>query len=53
MKTIAYYTPNYEEVIKPLSNSCEKFKVNLELTRYEQRGSWEENCGIKPELFMK
>ena len=27
-------------------------KQELELTLYEQRGSWEENCGIKPEFIF-
>lgn len=51
MKIIAYYTDNYREVVKPLHDSCNKFKLDLELTTYEQRGSWEENCGIKPEFI--
>lgn len=53
MKIIAYYTPNYEQVVKPLAESCQKFELELELTQYEQRGSWEENCGIKPEFIYE
>jgi len=53
MKTIAYYTPNYNEVIKPLCESSEKFETELEISVWEQRGSWEENCGIKPEFIYE
>ena len=53
MKTIAFYTANYTEVIKPLCASAEKFEQELEISLYEQRGSWEENCGIKPEFIYE
>lgn len=53
MKIIAYYTPNYTDVVVPLTESAAKFKLDLELTQYEERGTWEENCGIKPEFIYE
>jgi len=53
MKIIAYYTPNYTDVVTPLRKSAAKFNLDLELTQYEERGTWEENCGIKPEFIYE
>lgn len=53
MKVIAFYTPNYESVVEVLSASAQKHGIDLELTRYEDRGTWEENCGIKPEFIYE
>ena len=47
---VSYYTKGtpYEEEVKGLRESCEKFKIEHHIEGVENRGSWEENCAYKP-----
>ena len=53
-KVISFYTTDspYEEEIKNLVSSCEKFGVEIETRGYPNRGKWELNCAIKPEFIL-
>lgn len=53
MKIISFYTQDtpYEENMKVLWESLKKYDLDFCLRGYEDRGSWEENCGIKPEFI--
>ena len=48
MKVITYYTENYKTIVKPLLESLEKFELSYFAKEYANKGTWEENCGIKP-----
>lgn len=51
---VSYYTKGtpYEEEVKYLKDSCEKFKIEYHIEGILDKGSWEENCAIKP-YFMR
>ncbi len=51
---VSYYTKGtpYEEVVKALRDSCEKFGIECHIEGVESKGSWEENCTYKA-YFMK
>ncbi len=51
---VSYYTKGtpYEEEVLHLEESCRKFGLEVYVEGLENRGSWEENCAIKP-YFMK
>ena len=51
MKIIAFYTPSYTHVVKKLTDSLDRFKYEYETVEVTDRGSWEENCGQKPEVL--
>jgi len=48
MKVITYYTENYKTIVKPLLESLEKFELSYFAKEYANKGTWEENCAIKP-----
>ena len=47
---VSYYTKGtpYEEEVKALRESCEKFGIECHIEGVENKGSWEENCAYKP-----
>ena len=51
---VSYYTKGtpYEEEVKSLRESCEKFGIEYHIEGVESRGSWGRNCAYKP-YFMK
>ena len=51
---VSYYTKGtpYEEEVRHLKASCEQFKIEYHIEGILDRGSWEENCAVKP-YFMK
>lgn len=51
---VSYYTKGtpYEEEVKYLKASCDKFKIECHIEGVSDKGTWEENCAIKP-YFMK
>ena len=51
MRIIAFYTPSYTHVVKKLTDSLDRFKYEYETVEVTDRGSWEENCGQKPEVL--
>ena len=54
MIVVAFYTLNnmYEEEVKGLIESCEKFNIRIVTRGYESRGRWARNCAIKPEFLL-
>jgi hypothetical protein len=50
---IAYYTKNtgYEEVIKNLVSSLNRFNLQYDITIADSKGKWELNCGLKPTII--
>lgn len=49
----AYYTSKkYENMIKNLEESLEKFSIPYTFKFYNDRGSWKRNTGIKPEFIL-
>ena len=53
MKVVAYYTPEYAEVVQPLLESLDKWNVNHSVEMVTSRGSWVDNCAIKPEFIRR
>lgn len=51
MKIIAFYTPNYLPIVEELEKSIQRFGYDYEIVEVEDRGTWEENCGQKPEII--
>lgn len=51
---VSYYTKDtpYENEVKHLIESCEKFGIQYHIEGVPDRGSWEANCAIKP-YFMR
>ena len=47
---VSYYTKGtpYEEEVKSLRESCERFGIECHIEGVESKGSWEENCAYKP-----
>jgi hypothetical protein len=47
---VSYYTKGtpYEEEVKNLISSCERFGIECHVEGVEDLGSWEENCALKP-----
>ena len=47
---VSYYTQNtpYENEVQNLIQSCEKFGIEYHVEGLPDKGSWEENCAIKP-----
>jgi hypothetical protein len=53
VKVVAYYTPEYAEVVQPLLESLDKWNVNHSVEMVTSRGSWVDNCAIKPEFIRR
>jgi len=55
MKVIAFYTADtpYELEKENLRRSLELLGIDYEFKAYTNRGSWERNCGIKPEFILE
>ena len=53
-RVIAYYTheSQYQQLVKKLEVSCEKFGVACYTEGFVDRGKWEHNCAIKPEFIL-
>lgn len=53
MKVISFYTQDtpYEKNMEILWESFKKYDIDFCIRGYKDRGSWEENCGIKPEFI--
>ena len=54
-KIISFHTNNgiYAEMAKRLKDSCKKFNIDCDIEKYDDRGSWVDNCNIKPEFILK
>ncbi len=54
MIVIAYYTAEtpYALEVENLRVSLDKLEITHEIISYHNRGSWERNCGIKPEFIL-
>ncbi len=54
IRVIAFYTKDtqYEELVNKLTISCQKFSVLYWTEAFDDRGSWEQNCAIKPEFIL-
>ena len=54
-KVVSFYTGNgvYAEMAGRLRESCDKFKIECDIEEYKDRGSWVDNCNIKPEFILK
>lgn len=52
---VAFYTVNtpYEREVEQLRETCEAHGLTLITKGYEQRGSWVQNAGIKPEFLLE
>jgi hypothetical protein len=53
MKIVAFYTPSYRQIVQGLLDSVEKFGYDIHVEEVEDRGTWEENCGQKPEVIYR
>lgn len=53
MKAVAFYTPEYSEVVQRLLISMDKWNVNHYVEAIPSRGSWVKNCAIKAEFVLK
>lgn len=55
MRYISAYTVNtiYEEHIKKLKLSFEKFNLDYKFYSYEDRGDWKKNCAAKSEFILQ
>lgn len=54
-KVVSFYTGNgsYAESAKRLAESCSALGIESDIERYEDRGSWVDNCNIKPEFILR
>lgn len=54
-KVISFYTGNgpYSKSAKRLAESCAALGIESDIERYEDRGSWVDNCNIKPEYIFR
>jgi hypothetical protein len=54
-KIINFHTDNgiYADMSKRLKESCKKFNIECDIEKYSDRGSWVDNCNIKPEFILK
>lgn len=52
---VSYYTKNtpYEDEVKHLIASCEKFGIPYEIEGIPNLGSWEKNCCYKPQFILE
>lgn len=48
----AFYTDSYQRQMEALRLSLKQHRLNYYLRRYESRGFWEANTGIKPEFLL-
>ncbi|TQV62873.1 MAG: hypothetical protein FNT29_08370 [Halothiobacillaceae bacterium] len=48
----AYYTDDYCDQVNALLASLKEYGLNHHLLRYDTRGFWEANTGIKPEFLL-
>lgn len=48
----AFYTDDYQLQMEALRLSLQQHRLNYYLRRYESRGFWEANTGIKPEFLL-
>lgn len=53
MKIVAFYTPSYKHIVQGLLDSVEKFGYDIHVEEVQDRGTWEENCGQKPEVIYR
>ena len=51
-KVVAYYTPDYSEVVNQLRASLELFNLDYKIQEIPDFGAWELNCGHKP-FFLR
>lgn len=52
---ISFYTLQtpYEEEVKKLIDSCQKYKIEADIVGVASRGSWEKNCAFKPFFILE
>jgi hypothetical protein len=52
---VSFYTKDtpYEEEVKNLVRSCEKFGVEYQIEAVSSTGSWEMNCAFKPIFILQ
>ncbi len=52
---VSYYTKGtgYEEEVKNLIESCERFSMPYEIDAIDSLGSWEKNCCFKPQFLLE
>lgn len=53
MKVVAFYTPEYSEIIERLINSMDKWNVNHYVEALPTQGSWVKNCGLKAAFVQR
>jgi hypothetical protein len=55
MLVVAMYTPNtpYQEQIKVLEKSCEKFELNFKKYPIKNWGDWLDNCKMNTKIILK
>lgn len=51
---VAFYTINtpYEDEVRGLVKSCKELGIRTYIKGYESRGSWVENCALKPSFLL-
>lgn len=54
-KVVSFYTGNgsYAESAKRLAESCRVLGIEADIEGYPDRGSWVDNCNIKPEFILR
>ena len=52
---VSFYTQNsgYEEEVKNLIVSCEKFGLSFDIIPIVSKGTWEKNCAYKPRFLLE
>lgn len=52
---VSYYTKNtpYEKEVEGLIDSCKQFGIEYWIEGIESKGSWEENCAVKPHFIRE
>ena len=52
---ISFYTLDtpYEQEVRKLIESCVEWDIDADIVGIPSRGSWEKNCGMKPEFILQ